>query len=103
MGNFGTNFFFFRLFNGIPKVMVPMMWFRQTIELTEELANQAKVIEFTNYNNGFFKFNFFFSVGSSCSKDRTLHLLRIYFDWFSSNSDWCVLNCNQILEKGRRR
>lgn len=42
--------------------MVPMMWFRQTIELTEELANQAKVIEFTNYNNGFFKFNFFFQL-----------------------------------------
>lgn len=40
--------FFSRLFNGIPEVMVPMMWFKQTIELTEELANQAKVVNFNN-------------------------------------------------------
>lgn len=36
-----------RLYEKVPKIMVPMLWFTQRATLTTELAKQAKVEEST--------------------------------------------------------
>lgn len=36
-------FFIFRLFNKVPKVLIPAFWFTQTVELNEDIAKVAKV------------------------------------------------------------
>jgi hypothetical protein len=35
---------FSRLFKDVPRVMVPILWFAQSAELTPELANMAKLM-----------------------------------------------------------
>lgn len=39
---------FHRMFENVPKLMVPMLWFTQRATLTPELANQAKVGSYLN-------------------------------------------------------
>lgn len=39
-----------RYFDGIPELMVPMLWFKQEVILPEDLAGDAKVINSNNWN-----------------------------------------------------
>jgi len=33
------------MYSNVPKMVVPMFWFKQTAQLTEELASETKVIK----------------------------------------------------------
>lgn len=47
-GNFPGNF---RIYQDVPRIMVPMLWFTQKVELDEHLAGQARVILLFNRND----------------------------------------------------